>query len=42
MGPWTIRVCLSWRKGHKLPLLPGVYIMKNKAGDIIYIVRQKL
>lgn len=28
-------------KAHKLPLLPGVYIMKNKAGDIIYIGKAK-
>ncbi len=28
-------------KAHGLPLLPGVYIMKNKAGDIIYIGKAK-
>ena len=28
-------------KAHKLPLEPGVYIMKNKAGDIIYIGKAK-
>ena len=28
-------------KAHKLPLRPGVYIMKNRAGDIIYIGKAK-
>ncbi|MEM1485532.1 excinuclease ABC subunit UvrC [Oscillospiraceae bacterium PP1C4] len=28
-------------KAHKLSLLPGVYIMKNKAGEIIYIGKAK-
>lgn len=28
-------------KAHGLPLLPGVYIMKNKAGEIIYIGKAK-
>lgn len=28
-------------KAHKLPLLPGVYIMKNQSGDIIYIGKAK-
>lgn len=28
-------------KAHKLPLLPGIYIMKNKAGEIIYIGKAK-
>ncbi|MEG1448836.1 MAG: excinuclease ABC subunit UvrC [Oscillospiraceae bacterium] len=28
-------------KTKKLPLLPGVYIMKNKSGDIIYIGKAK-
>ena len=29
------------QKAHKLPLLPGVYIMHNKAGEIIYIGKAK-
>lgn len=28
-------------KAHKLPLLPGVYIMKNKSGEIIYVGKAK-
>lgn len=28
-------------KAHRLPLLPGVYIMKNKAGEIIYVGKAK-
>ncbi|MCI8648725.1 MAG: excinuclease ABC subunit UvrC [Anaerotruncus sp.] len=36
------RLPLLAQKAHKLPLLPGVYIMKNKAGDIIYIGKAKL
>lgn len=28
-------------KAHGLPLLPGVYIMKNKSGEIIYIGKAK-
>ncbi len=30
------------RKTHHLPLEPGVYIMKNKAGQIIYIGKAKI
>lgn len=29
-------------KAHKLPLLPGVYLMKNKGGEIIYVGKAKL
>ena len=29
------------QKAHKLPLLPGVYIMKNRSGEIIYIGKAK-
>ena len=29
------------RKAMQLPLSPGVYIMHNKAGDIIYIGKAK-
>ena len=29
------------QKANRLPLTPGVYIMKNKSGDIIYIGKAK-
>ena len=30
-----------WQKAKMLPLLPGVYIIRNKAGEIIYIGKAK-
>lgn len=29
------------KKTHRLPLLPGVYIMRNKSGEVIYIGKAK-
>ncbi|MGI5967545.1 MAG: excinuclease ABC subunit UvrC [Anaerotruncus rubiinfantis] len=37
----NLRIPFLAEKAHKLPLLPGVYIMKNKAGEIIYIGKAK-
>ena len=31
-----------WEKAKMLPLLPGVYIIRDKAGEIIYIGKAKL
>ncbi len=35
------RVLFLRRKANKLPLLPGVYIMKNASGEVIYVGKAK-
>ena len=35
------KLALLKKKANRLPLTPGVYIMKNKNGEIIYIGKAK-
>ena len=35
------RIKFLREKSMKLPMLPGVYIMRSKSGEIIYVGKQK-